>query len=304
MQIMKLCSVGYLLKQGIRNIGNNNIMSFASFCIMTVSLIMIGFTLIFSMNINSFISDIEGKNEVIIFLSDDADDEYIESLGEKLSALDNVADVSFYSKEEAFNDVKKDMEDADDIFSYLGDESPLPDAYRIKIADISEMSSTLMTINSFEKIEKVKAPYDFVNVLTGLKTIVSIVSLIMLGALAIVSVIIISNTTHASVNMRKREIDIMKFVGATNFFVKVPFFVEGFIIGILSGVVAAVATYLCYNGIVELLSSETTLFMALGTGGFIPIETFFVYIAVGYLVVGALLSAIGTVSCTRKYVKV
>lgn len=301
---MRVSSAAYLFKQGLRNIWNNRIMSLASFCILTVSLLMVGFTVIFSANINSFISDIEGKNEVIIYLTDDADDEYIEELGDKLRTTDNVASVSFYSKEDAFTDIKKNMSDAEDIFSYLGDESPLPDAYRIKIRDISKMSSTLMAINSFEHIEKVKAPYDFVNVLTGLKTIISLVSLIILAALIVVSFVIISNTTRASVDIRKREISIMKFVGATNFFIKVPFFVEGLVMGTLAGAAAAALTWVGYDSLVDLLSTETTLFTAMGTNGFIPIEKFIVYIVVGYIAAGALISAVGTVMSTRKYVKV
>lgn len=300
---MRISSAAYLFRQGLKNIWNNRIMSFASFCIMTVSLLMIGFTMIFSMNINSFISDIEGKNEVVIFLEDDTDDEYIAELGEKLKATENVSEVNFYSKEEAFEDIKKDMEDAEDIFSYI-DTSPLPDSYRIKIKDIAHMSSTLYTITGFDHIEKVKAPYDFVNVLTGLKTIITVVSVIILVALIVVSFVIISNTTRASVEIRKREISIMRFVGATNFFIKVPFFVEGLVVGTLAGAVASVLTWIGYDSLVDLLSTETTLFTAMGTTGFIPIDRFIVYAVIAYIGAGALISAVGTVLSTRKYVKV
>ena len=195
---MRVSSAAYLFKQGLKNIWNNRIMSVASFCIMTVSLLLIGFTALFSANINSFVSDIEGKNEVVIFLTDEADDEYIEELGQKLRANENVVEASFYSKEEAFDDIKKDMTDAEDIFSYI-DDSPLPDAYRIKIKDISRMSSTLMEINSFDNIEKVKAPYDFVNILTGLKKIITLVSVVILTAL-----IIVEKTITPPVGLSKR----------------------------------------------------------------------------------------------------
>ena len=300
---MRVSSAAYLFKQGLKNIWNNRIMSVASFCIMTVSLLLIGFTALFSANINSFVSDIEGKNEVVIFLTDEADDEYIEELGQKLRANENVAEASFYSKEEAFDDIKKDMTDAEDIFSYI-DDSPLPDAYRIKIKDISRMSSTLMEINSFDNIEKVKAPYDFVNILTGLKKIITLVSVVILTALIIVSFVIISNTTRASVDIRKREISIMKFVGATNFFIKVPFFIEGLTMGTMAGAAASVLTWLGYDSLVELLSTETTLFTAMGTNGFIPLNTFIIYMVIAYIAAGAAISAVGTVLSTRKYVKV
>lgn len=301
---MRVSSAAYLFKQGVRNIWNNRIMSLASFCIMTVSLLMIGFTAIFSANISSFISAIEGKNEVVIYLTDDTDDVHIEILRQQLEENANVDDVSFYSKEEAFDDIKKDMgEEAEDIFSYI-DDSPLPDAFRIKIRDISHMSGTLMEINRLDNIEKVKAPYDFVNILTGLQKIIALVSAIILIALIIVSFVIISNTTRASVDIRKREISIMKFVGATNFFIKVPFFIEGLLMGTAAGAAASVLTWAGYDSLVQLLSSETTLFTAMGTGGFIPIDKFIWYIIILYILSGAVISAIGTVMSTRKYVKV
>ena len=289
---MRVSSAAYLFKQGLKNMWSNRIMSFASFCIMTVSLLMVGFAVIFSANINSFINDIEGKNEVVIFLTDDADDDYIQQLGDKLR-----------SKEQAFEDIKKDTPNAEEIFSYI-ETSPLPDSYRIKIKDISQMSATLMAINSFEHIEKVKAPYDFVNVLTGLKAIITVVSIIIIAALIIVSFVIISNTTRASVDIRKREISIMRFVGATNLFIKVPFFVEGLTVGTLAGIVASVLTWVGYDSLVNLLSSETTLFAAMGTTGFIPLNRFMVYAVIAYIAAGALISAVGTVISTRKYVKV
>lgn len=300
---MKISSAAYLFRQGIRNIWTNRIMSIASFCILTVSLLLVGCTVLFSANISSFVNDIEGKNEVIIFIADDTDEEYIKELGDKLKQIDNVASVSFYSKEQAFSDIKKDMTDAEDLFSYMGEESPLPDAYRIRIKDISSMSSTLMTINSLDHIEKVKAPYDFVNILTGLKAIITIVSAIILIALAVVSLVIISNTIRASVDIRKKEIYIMRYVGATAFFIKVPFFVEGLTVGVLSGVTASLLTILSYDSLVSLLSTETTLFAAMGTTGFLPIERFIVPIFLGYIVGGAIISSAGIISSTRKYVE-
>jgi len=279
-------------------------MSFASFCILTVSLLMIGFSLLFSANIDLMIGDIGSKNEVIIFLEDDTTDEYIDEMKQKLKSTENVSSVVFYSKEEAFEDLKADMTDAEEIFSYLGDESPLPDAFKIKIDDLERMSSTLMIINGFEHIEKVKAPYDFVNVLTGLQSVVTVVTVVLLTALLVVSFVIITNTNHASVDFRKKEIHIMRFVGATNFFIKVPFFIEGFLLGLLSGGTALLITWLGYDRLVNVLSEETTLFSTLGISGFIPTSSFVTYAAIFYLLAGILFSSINTVISTQRYVKV
>lgn len=300
---MRLSGAGYLIKQGVRNILNNNIASVATFCVLTVSLLIVGFTGLFSLNINTFISGVEDKNEVVIFLADDADEEYIEELGNKLRADENISDVIFWSKEEALDGIKADMNDAEDIFGYI-DENPLPDAYRIKIKDITRMSSTLYAINSYSHIEKVKAPYDFVNILTGLKSAITAVSILILISLALVSFVMISNITRASVETRHREIAIMKFVGATDSFIKIPFFIEGLVLGIMAGVVASLLTFAGYDRLIALLSTETTLFAAMGSSGFIPLENFMWQLAAVYVVIGAILASIGTVASVKKHVKV
>lgn len=296
--------MNYLFKQGIKNIWTNRIMSIASFCILMVSLLLIGFTTLFIANINSIVGGIENKNEVIIFLEDDIDDESIEQMGVKLKNSENISSVTFYSKEEAFEELKAGMSDAEELFQYIGDDSPLPDSYRVKVKDIEKMSATLMEINKMDGIYTVKAPNDFVNILTELKSFISIISAAILAALIIVSLVIISNAERASVEMRKREIEIMKYVGATNSFVKIPFFVEGMFIGVLAGAVAAVITILGYSELGKVLMQDTTLWTAVGAAGLINIQSVMWKIILGYIAAGALISAAGTVMSTRKYVKV
>ena len=296
--------MNYLFKQGIKNIWTNRIMSVASFCILMVSLLLIGFTTLFIANINSIVGGIENKNEVIIFLEDDIDDESIEQMGEKLKNSENISSVTFYSKEEAFEEMKAGMSNAEELFQYIGDDSPLPDSYRVKVKDIEKMSSTLMEINKMDGIYTVKAPNDFVNILKELKSFISIISVTILAALIIVSLVIISNAERASVEMRKREIEIMKYVGATNSFVKIPFFVEGMFIGVLAGAAAAVITILGYSELGNVLMQDTTLWTAFGVSGLININSVMWKIILGYIAAGALISAVGTVMSTRKYVKV
>lgn len=306
---MKLSSMNYLFGQGIKNIWTNRIMSFASFCILMVSLLLIGFTMLFIVNINYFVGSVENKNEVIIFLNDDVSEEDAEQMGVKLKNMDNISQVDFYSKEEAFAEMKANIEssgveNSKELFNYVGEESPLPDSYRVKVKDIDKMSRTLMDINKLEGIYTVKAPSDFINILRELKNFISILSITVLSALVIVSLVIISNAERASVEMRKREIAIMRLVGATNSFIKTPFFVEGMTLGILAGGVAALITILGYNELSNVLMKDTTLWTAMGITGMISLKAVVWKIIVGYIAVGALISAVGTVMSTRKYVKV
>lgn len=298
--------MNYLFKQGMKNIWTNRIMSVASFCILAVSLLLIGFTMLFVANINRFVSGIENKNEVVIFLKDDVDESTASAMENTIKNINNVEKVNFYSKEQALEDMKKGMENenADELFSYVGEENPLPDAFRIRIANIEEISPTLMEINRLEGIDSIKSPTDFINILTGLKRFIGIVSLVILLALILVSFVIISNAARASVDIRKREIAIMKLVGATNTFIKVPFFVEGMFIGILAGLASAAITCLGYNELVKVLSQDMTLWSIMSINGFIPVSEFIWKIFIGYAAAGMIISAFGTVMSTRKYLKV
>lgn len=296
--------MNYLFKQGVKNIWTNRIMSVASFCILMVSLLLIGFMMLFIANINQFVGGIENKNEVVIFLDDDTSESYISAMENTLKAMDNVDSVTFYSKDEALADMKNSMENADDLFGYIEDSNPLPDAFRIRVANIDEISSTLMQINRLSGIDSIKSPTDFINILIGLKSFIGIISTVVLAALIIVSLVIISNAARASVDIRKREISIMKFVGATNTFIKVPFFVEGMLIGILAGIAALAVTAVGYSELISVLSQDMTFWTIMSVNGFIPLNSVIWKLAAGYIAAGTVISAAGTVMSTRKYLKV
>jgi len=298
--------MNYLFKQGMRNVWTNRIMSVASLCILSVSLLLIGFTLLFVANINRFVSGIENKNEVVIFIEDGTNETEISAMENTIRNIDNVDSVTFYSKEQALEDMKNDMENenAEDLFSYVGEENPLPDAFRLRIADIEKISPTLMEINRLDKIDSIKSPTDFINILTGLKNFIGIISMVILAALILVSLVIISNASRASVDIRKREISIMKLVGATNSFIKIPFFVEGMFIGVLSGGIASAITCIGYNELIKVLSQDMTVWSIMSVNGFIPLKEFMWTLILGYVAAGAVISAFGTVMSTKKYLKV
>lgn len=301
---MKISSAKYLFGQGIRNIWTNRVMSFASFCIIMVSLLLVGFSVLFTANINRFIGGIAEKNEVIVFLEDNTPDEAVTSMEAELKANENIAEVVFYSKEQAFEEYKAKMENAEAIFESIGDESPLPDAFRLRIKDITKMSVTLAEINRMSNIYKTSDPSDFVDLLTGLKSTVTWVSTAIVTALGIVCIVIISNATRASVFARRKEINIMKYVGATNAFIRIPFFVEGMMTGILAGGAATALTWVGYNKMLEALAEQMTLWKAFGLDEFIPFDTIAGKVILAYCAAGALLGAIGSVFSTRKHLKV
>lgn len=301
---MKISSMKYLFGQGVKNVWTNRIMTFASFCVILVSLLLVGSMMLFTANVNRFISGIESKNEVVVYLNDGVTDETVSQMETDIKKLDNVAEVVFYSKEQAFEDYKKSMENAEEIFESIGDESPLPDAFKIRVKDISKMTSTIAQINKMQNIYKVSAPNDFADLLIGIKSTVGMISTAVIAALGIVCLVIISNATRASVFARRKEINIMKYVGATNTFIRIPFFVEGMVTGMLAGVAAAGLTWFGYEKFIEALSKQMTLWKAFGIDEFIPFDSVAVKVVLGYVGAGALLGAIGTVISTRKHLKV
>ena len=301
---MKLSGVRYLIKQGVDNVWKNRVMAFASFCVLLVSLLLVGISCLFFLNLNSIIGGIEDKNEVIIYIKDNTSDQQIQEMGKKLEQMDNVSSVSFYSKEDAYADLKSDLMEYEVLFESLGDDNPLPDAYRIRVTDISRLSDTLSALNSMQDVDRIRAPYDFVNVLTGLRRIVSVVALAVVVALVIVSMVIISNTTRASVFARRREISIMKYVGATNAFIRLPFFVEGMLTGLMAGAVATVITWFSYDSLVDLLKADADILSIIGVGSIITYNDVALPVTLAYLGAGALVGAIGSVISTRKHLKV
>jgi len=299
---LKLSSFRYLVGQGFDNVWKNRVMAFASFCVLLVSLLLVGISVLFYININSIIGGIEDKNEVIVYLMDDTSDERVAEIGAALSAMENVNSVTLYSKEEAFADLKNSMSDYTKVFESLGDDNPLPDAYRMRVSDISKMQDTVAAASSLTDVDYVSSPDSFVELLTELRRVVSIVAGAIIIAMLIVSMVIISNTTRASVFARRREISIMQSVGATKSFIRFPFFVEGMINGFLAGVVATMLTWFSYDSLVELLGRFNVL-STIGLGSIIPYDRIAVFVTLAYVVAGSLIGAIGSVLSTRVHLK-
>lgn len=299
---MKLSSFRYLVGQGFDNVWKNRVMAFASFCVLLVSLLLVGISVLFYININAIIGGIEDKNEVIVYLSENTDDARLEAIGEELRSMNNIASVQLYTKEEAFEDLKEDMSDQAIVFESLGDDNPLLDAYRIRVSDISKMDETLSATEKIENVESVRSPDSFVELLTEMRRVVTIVAIAIIIALLIVSMVIISNTTRASVFSRRREISIMQSVGATKGFIRFPFFIEGMINGFMAGVFATLLTWFAYDSLVNLLGRFDVL-STIGLGNVIPYNKIYLIVMLSYIIAGSLIGAFGSVLSTRVHLR-
>ena len=301
---MRFSSMRYLVGQGFKSIWKNRMMSFASFCIILVSLLMVGLSVLASLNLSKIINGIEDKSEAIVVIKDDITEEEKEELTKEISVIPNVNELKFYSKDEAWKSMVKDMpKDQQDLFKYA-DDNPLPDTFKMTVVDIKKMSETTAQISSLKNVDSVKSPTSFTDMLISIQRVVTIISAAIIIALVLVCLIIISNTTRASVFTRRKEINIMKYVGATNTFIKIPFFIEGMIVGIIAAACALFLTQFAYEGVYKIFSTDFSLWAVLGMQNLYSFDSLFKIVAVSYAVAGALIGAIGTSISTGKHLKV
>ncbi len=301
---MRPNSVKYLVGQGFRGIWYNRINSFASLCIITISLLMVGICVLLSLNINEMIGAIEDKNEVVVIIEDGTPDNNVTLLGEQISELDNIFEVTFYSKEEAWESMQDGMTDEEKSLFELIDENPLPNSYKCRVSDITLLDETVAEIEELQSVESVSASTDFASILISIRNICGILFTALTAALIVVCFVIISNTTRTSVYARRREINIMRYVGASKSFIRIPFFVEGVVLGALSSVIAYGLTILAYMSVYDTLSQDFEIWTIFGVNGLIEFSEIAIPTAVAYLVAGVVLSAIGTVFSTRKHLNV
>ena len=256
------------------------------------------------MNIEILLGSIENKNEIVLFLKDDVTEDKIPEAQESISMLPNIVYVKYYPKETALENYIAQMKEYEEVFDSLKDDNPLPDAFNIKIEDTSKITETVDALSEFSFTEKVKAPTEFAQILTRLRKVVFVVSVSLLSALILVSLIMISNSTRASVYARRREINIMKYVGATNSFIRMPFFFEGLFTGFVSGLGAYAVTYYGYNALMDIIANNISFWEIIGVSEPLPFsEVQFMMLGV-YLCIGAVIGALGSVISTTKHLQV
>ena len=280
---MKASGFKYLIGQGVENIWKNRMMAFASFCVLLVSLLLVGMSVLFYMNLTSMIGGVEDKNEVIIYMDEGTSDQELADFQSELAQIPNISEISFYSKEQAFEDLKNSMSDYEVLFDSLGDDNPLIDSYRIRVEDISQISATITQVEELDHIDSIRAPMDFVNVLTEVRKIVTVVFGVIIAALVVISVVIVSNATKASVFARR---------------------VEGMITGLLAGGVALAITWFGYDSLVGLLTGQVEFLSVIGMGSIIPFRALAWKVALAYLLSGTLFGAFGSMISMRKHLNV
>ena len=293
--------LGKSISESFKGVFRNFSLSLASISCIVITLVLVGFSILLSYNVNNFTSEIEKDLTIVVFLDRKVSSTEVESLETRIKTMDNVLNVTFNSKE----DIKKDMQEESEVFKsimsqYNEETNPLQDSFLVKVSDINEMGNTAEKIEALDKVELVKYGEGSVEELVKIFDIVKKITYIAVIALVLVTIFLVSNTIKITIQSRRREIEIRRLVGASNSFIRRPFFYEGIILGFIGSILPILICCFGYKYLYEKLGGQL----------FTPIITLvkpndIIYIVlIALLSIGVVVGAFGSYKAVRKYLKI
>lgn len=295
-----MSKLGYLTKEGFRNLRVNRLMSVASVTVLFSCLLLVGVAFMILQNIQCFISSIESENVIMVYAKLDCTDYDYMQMGVSLNCMNGVATVEPVEKEQAYSEILDEMDDDLRLYLQNVNENPLPDGYKVTVEDMTRFNDVVDQIKRMPNILRVHENSTLAKELSDLRNSVSYISIGIIALLLIVSLFIISNTIKVTMFTRRLEINIMKSVGATRAFIRWPFVVEGMAIGILAGALALVAVWLIND---YALDSVFTVFSAFGSATEVKFIDWAPYLAVAFFGIGICTGIFGSIGSIRKYLK-
>ena len=292
-------SLSYLTKEGFRNVHANKLMSIASIAVLMACLVMIGSAFMVLVNVDNIMKEIESENVVMVYLDVETTPEEVKQVEDAINKTDNVLKCVYRDKETAFKEAIKDLDT--DASYFDGVENPLPDLFEVSLQDMTKFSGTVSKLTAIEHVDVVRDNKDIANVLIQIRSAISYISLGVIAILLVISLFIIANTIRITMFSRRLEINIMKSVGATNGFIRWPFFVEGMILGVISAIVSFGVVW----GIYVLLEPTMTSLLSVVSKNFriVPFTDYAVYIIAAFVVLGLVSGGIGSLISIQKYLK-
>ena len=300
---MKYSILGYFIGEGFANVFKNKKSTGASLMIMCATMIIFGVFLILGENINHFVSEVEQAQGIQVFATDEATDEQVTELGEKIKAINGVNKIEYVSKEDALNQMKEKFADNQDLLEgYEGENNIFTASYVVTLTDLNLSTQVQDEISKLDYVKKITSSDETVSTLISLANGIKIVTGVILVLLIVISIFIIANTIKLTVHARRKEISIMKYVGATNGFIRWPFIVEGMIIGIISSLISIILVGLAYNFIAEqMVNSQFMKMMGVSLVSFADMFSSIIFV---YMLLGIGIGALGSIISMRKYLKV
>lgn len=298
---MNLSKIRYSLSQAKKNIFRNGLMSVASLFTISCCLLILGLFTIVTLNVNSFTQQVKDQCEIQLYINLGTDDTRISQMADEILTFPNVKEVSFYSREEllayALNDVFDGREEL--IGDYSEEDNPFSDSYKIVLKDISKTAETVKDLEKLSDVSHIENRQDIANVVISLSNAIKNISIVIMIILLLISIVIISNTVRLTVFNRRKEINIMKYIGATDRFIRIPFIIEGVLIGFIGAIISFAVVSWGYVVIYSKISNSYFDVVEL-----IPYINLAPIIAVAFIVFGCLIGIVGSAISMRKYLKV
>ena len=298
---MKYNVINYFLTEGIKNVFKNKKSTFSCLGVMCATMLIFGLFFTIGQNINNWIKDLEAEQGMQVFMEYEATEEEISKLNDELNKIEGVNSVTFVSKEEAYNTMKERLGKNEIAISGLTPNA-FSVSYMITLTDLSMNNQVYNEINNLDIVREIQNKSDTAETLTKVGNTIQIVTLVMFVILILISLFIISNTIKLTVHARRKEISIMKYVGATNGFIRTPFIIEGIIIGLISGILSILIVGGGYNYIAnKIIQSQTWQKLSLGILSF---GDMIVQIVLVYMLLVVGIGIIGSSISMRKYLDV
>ena len=295
---MKLNNLGYLLKEGFRGIFLHGFMSFAAVCVTVACLVIVGSFSALAYNLDEMVQDLNQTSEILVYIDSDLSDAEARSIGTKINLLDNVLQATFVSREEALQDFIADH-DGDSAFSGV-QASDLRHRYIVTLEDNTKMEQTDAALKQLPGVAKTNAAYELAKGFTTIQDVLHIVSAAVIAVLLVVSLLIIFNTVQLAMYDRKDEIAIMKMVGATNGFIRLPFVVEGFSLGMIGAILAFGTEWAGYDALVQKIGSVDSLQLF----KFVPFQELLIPMVIVFAAAGMFVGIVGSWTSIRKFMNV
>lgn len=295
---MRLNNIGYLLKEGFKGIFTHGFMSFASVCVTVACLLIVGSFSILSYNLDVMVEELNQTSEILVYVDSTLSDAEARSIGTKINTLSNILKATYISREEALEDFVEDHE-GDSAFSGVQAQD-LRHRYVVVLEDNTQMKQTDTQLKQIPGVAKTSAAYELAEGFSTIQNVIHIVSIAVIAILLVVSLLIISNTVKLAMYDRKNEIAIMKMVGATNGFIRFPFMVQGFFLGILGAGIAFAAEWTLYDALI----TNIAMMDGMGLFKFVPFRQLLVPMVVTFSAAGLFVGIFGSISAIRKFMDV
>ncbi len=303
MVIMKIFSIFYFISEAFKSIVKNRLMTFASVLTVASCITILVISISLAMNITYLLENFESNIGISSFIEDNLTSAKVEQLYKEISEMEEVESVKYITKEEAFYNFEQSLGDEKYILEGLPKDELLPRSFEIYLKDNSLLDSFITKIEVYENtFTSVKYAKDETNTLMAINDSITYISLSLIVVLGFISVIIITNTIKTALNNRKTEINIMKYIGATNWFIRWPFVIEGIIIGFLGALIPLGILYFSYNKVTVIIFEEMKFLANFLT--FVPVEQLLYYTMPISFIFGISIGVAGSLSSIHKYLKV